>query len=896
MAWCSWIILATVSANTPAGSVGPSPTFNRVVSYSFEANEDLDYDELPDDWTRRRGPEFPHYVPIGIDSTSPAVLGTRSLCIHSNGGQAILYSPPQKIDPHHTYVFTGFIRTESLQNDAALISVSFLNHKRQRVQRWLGTPVSGTHADWIPIRLGPLEPKDDVRFVVFGCHLATGKQVDLAGRAWFDHLALVQRPRLTFKDDALTHLVGRDRPIRLTASISGLDPLPSQIIPNLPGLSPIPVAWLEQPANYTLDLQLLDRDEKVLETHEFALPTDPSGEVADDWMPDHTWTINPPAYGYYRVQAVLKSNQLTIADFETVLLVLDLTDPDTRSEFGWSFAEAIPESQMTNILLTLQKAGIHWLKFPIWSTANKGGAQGNTTLTNFLSDLRTNRITPVGVLSDPPPELARKFAGNWAGVSDLFRQKPSTWWPYLEPIAARYSTIIRHWQLGTDHDASFEGLANLAETTVAVREQFGVLSGEIQLGIPWDSASPPPNAPLDGVFLALGNRQRAKTGDAVVGQSADWPEKTKLTRNPRWLTLRPLPAEVSTIDERAADLVRQMVAAKISQAERIFFGDVVDADTGLLHPDGSPTQLYLPWRTTALALQGATYLGSLQMPYGSKNHVFERPQGDVVCIIWNEEPVIEEMYLGESTHIDAMNAWSQPVKIRSDSESGRQRLPVGPMPLIVRGCSAPIAKWRLAIQFAAGRLPSETGMHQDAIIGRNPFPQGVRGTVTVLGPSEWEIEPGTIPFQLGAGESFRKSMIVTLPLLVTLGPQWTALDFELEADRLYRFRVFRPYTIGLGDVEIHVVDRKLANGQLEVELELRNNIEPETVLDFECSLFVPGTKRERALMTKLGRGTGTKLFTLPNADRYFGNEFWIRAEQLDGRRVLNYRWKVGREW
>lgn len=139
-------------------------------------------------------------------------------------------------------------------------------------------------------------------------------------------------------------------------------------------------------------------------------------------------------------------------------------------------------------------------------------------------------------------------------------------------------------------------------------------------------------------------------------------------------------------------------------------------------------------------------------------------------------------------------------------------------------------------------------------------------------------------------------MIVTLPLLVTLGPQWTALDFELEADRLYRFRVFRPYTIGLGDVEIHVVDRKLANGQLEVELELRNNIEPETVLDFECSLFVPGTKRERALMTKLGRGTGTKLFTLPNADRYFGNEFWIRAEQLDGRRVLNYRWKVGREW
>ncbi len=898
MAWCGWVILAAISANPPAESADNALS-NRVVSYSFEANEDLDYDNLPDDWTRRRGPEFPHYVPIEIDTTSAAAKGKRSLCIHSNGGQAVLYSPPQKIDSRHTYVFKGFIRTEYVKNDAALISVSFLNHKRQRVQRWLGPAVSGTHADWVPIQLGPLEPDTDVRFVVFGCHLVTGSQVDLAGRVWFDDLSLVQRPRLTFQHDAATHLVSRDRTVRLTTSISGLDALPPRIIPNVAGSTVVPFAWLEKPANYTLDMALIDRNEHVLQTHRMTLPTDPPGSdetETTDWLPEYTWSINPPDNGYYVVRTVLKSNETPLADFETVLLVLDWAESVSQGEFGWSLAEAIPDARLDDTLRAARQAGINWLKIPLWSAAYTGGTRGNAKLTSFLAELNTSRITPVAILSDPPPELAKRFAGNWVGVSDLFRQKPSVWWPYLEPIAARYSTVIRTWQLGTDQDTSFQGLSSLTATASAVRNQFAELCGEIQLGIPWDVATPPPTARLNGMFLALGNRERSKTDATADLRSGDWPKKTLQTQTPRWLTLRLLPEESASIDERAADLVKQMVAAKISRADRIIFGEAVDAKNGLLRPDGSPTQLFLPWRTMAVALQGANYLGSLQMPYGSQNHVFERPQGDVVCVVWNEEPVIEEFYLGDPSEVIATNVWGERIEVPTDLQSNRQQLSVGPMPLVVRGCSAPICKWRLAIQFAGGRLPSETGMHRDAIVGRNPFPQGVRGTVTVTGPSEWDIEPGTIPFQLRAGESFQKPMIVTLPLLVTLGPQWTALDFELEADRLYQFRVYRPYTIGLGDVEIRVTDRKLASGQLEVELELINNIEPEVELDFECSLFVPGIKRERVLMTKLGRGTGTKVFTLPNADRFRGKEFWVRSEQLDGRRVLNYRWKIGREW
>jgi hypothetical protein len=40
--------------------------------------------------------------------------------------------------------------------------------------------------------------------------------------------------------------------------------------------------------------------------------------------------------------------------------------------------------------------------------------------------------------------------------------------------------------------------------------------------------------------------------------------------------------------------------------------------------DGTPAELFLPWRTTATAISGGEYLGQMQLPGGSINHVFVR--------------------------------------------------------------------------------------------------------------------------------------------------------------------------------------------------------------------------------------------------------------------------------
>ena len=118
------------------------------------------------------------------------------------------------------------------------------------------------------------------------------------------------------------------------------------------------------------------------------------------------------------------------------------------------------------------------------------------------------------------------------------------------------------------------------------------------------------------------------------------------------------------------DLVRRMIAAKIHGAEGIFCSDPFDAECGLMEQDGTPGELLLPWRTTALMLGGAKYLGAVDLPGGSPNAVFARP-GDAVMVIWNPRPQDEPVYLG--ANIRQVDLWG---RVTQPAERGRR--PAGP--------------------------------------------------------------------------------------------------------------------------------------------------------------------------------------------------------------------------
>ena len=95
--YLAYLTLFSAAANPPEPNFDLTKNAVRVEQFSFEKDEDLDYDGQPDDWSRRQGPEFPKYVEVEIDRKQ-GFHGTRSLRFNVNGGQVAYYSKVIEID------------------------------------------------------------------------------------------------------------------------------------------------------------------------------------------------------------------------------------------------------------------------------------------------------------------------------------------------------------------------------------------------------------------------------------------------------------------------------------------------------------------------------------------------------------------------------------------------------------------------------------------------------------------------------------------------------------------------------------------------------------------------------------------------------------------------------
>lgn len=845
-----------------------------IVTYSFETKQDRDFDDKPDDWSRRKGPGYPQYIDIAIDRNMGR-SGDQSLHISVNGGHATIYSPPVKIDADHGYLFRGFIKTQRLKNDAALISVSFLDHKRQRVQEFLSRPVTGTHQDWAEVTIGPMTPTSNVRFIVIGCHVAHNKQKDISGDIWFDDLWVGSLPQLDLLNNFHRHFIEHETEIRVSSRISGLNPK----------------------KKYLLDLELVDSMNRRVANSSLELMSSPEEvkKSADKRLLDgnnHTevWRLKPMEYGFYEVGSNLLSNQKSVLSKKTTFAVIDLVVPKPVGEFGWTISEENSQLPLKELPDIAAQAGINWIKFPLWNVMSSKDGYRPNQVAEMLDEMSNKGITPIGLLNHPPKELRSQFAKDWQGVSGIFTMPASFWSPSLEEVFARFTSLVNYWQLGGDDDQSFIGMRNLNKTLKKVKSQLDLIGRDTHVGIHWDWKTPLPENGLVNSFMSIKDENRlSPSGLARELQNA----KLSSSISSRWVVLKPLPMDGYLPEERGVDLAKRMVTAKYLGADGIFASSIFDEQHGLLNKNGSPTLLFLPWRTVALALQGTKYMGTFNMPNKSTNHVFMRDE-EAVVFVWNDEPTEEVIYLGE--HVYATDVWGKRIKLERDSKTRRQILSVSSSPVIIRKCNKEIAYWRLAAQFEKGKSKSEYGGHNEAVIGKNTFSQSIRAKAILNVPKGWETEPQEWVFNAGAGEDYRLETFMTLPTNASLGKKDVSIDYEIAAERLYSIRVHRPYHVGLGDIVINVVDKKIEGNMLEVEQIIINNTSPLETLQFRCSLFVPGMKRLRRIVTELKNGQDRKIYHLPNADTLKGKELWIRAEQTNGRRILNYRWIVGENW
>src|SRR4029078_5662637 len=92
----------------------------------------------------------------------------------------------------------------------------------------------------------------------------------------------------------------------------------------------------------------------------------------------------------------------------------------------------------------------------------------------------------------------------------------------------------------------------------------------------------------------------------------------------RWIHITPLPRGEYASEVRVQDLVQRLLATTMNGVDAVFLPEPFNNDRGVMNDDGSPGELFVPWRTTAMLIGGTEYLGPLQLPGGSIGHAFPR--------------------------------------------------------------------------------------------------------------------------------------------------------------------------------------------------------------------------------------------------------------------------------
>ncbi len=171
------------------------PDVTEVAEWKFESTGDEEIYRLPPGWTQRHGPGFPRYVQVRVDDERPPP-GGRCLRVELNGGAASAFGPTIALEPGVNYVLDGLIKTSDLEHDAAWLSLTFLDSRRQKLTSPTSAPISGT-SGWQKVRVGPLTPPAGASSMVVGIHISPLSEVeDLHGSAAFGALWLGRVPRV----------------------------------------------------------------------------------------------------------------------------------------------------------------------------------------------------------------------------------------------------------------------------------------------------------------------------------------------------------------------------------------------------------------------------------------------------------------------------------------------------------------------------------------------------------------------------------------------------------------------------------------------------------------------------------------------------------------------------
>jgi hypothetical protein len=910
-----WAVLGSSIVTIQASAADDRPADAVTVYHcTFGEEFDVNFDNWPDEWVRKTGLQYPHYVKIAIqeDADTPA---KRHLQFDLDGAAAAVSSPPIRVLSRFSYVFEVLLKTENLKHTEVVITLDFCD-SQGRVLVSESSPQISITKDWQKIQLGPLEPGDSkVEFVVINLTAARGSRGDLHGRVSVADVWLKRLPRIAVSTENPCNVYTELDEVVVHCELSGIRERDPEIRFQLFDA----FNRERDAANFKLNGRMIVDDQP--QSSELKAV---SGEAPNGYEGTEKWQPKIPDYGFYRVDVKMLSSDLALGEGDTQrqlgndqvwLVVVPPLPMPKQGEFGWTLPNADKPLGFQDLSRLLPLVGINWVKLPVWFDAND--SRRGDELIRFVELLGASNIETVGII-DQPPTMPKQVgdAEREIPVAELLLDTASPWLASLDPVMTRLSLRVRWWQLGRDGDTSFASVAELVKKLAELRTLLFRFGQDVSLGINWDwESGNEVTGKVSWEFEQLCNKEQLS--EQKFDEILSTPRNNSALH---WILIEPppWPKDVSPYDEatqaaRASEFVRRLVTAKVRGASQIMVSNPFQDHHGLMDFRGMPGELLLPWRTTAAMLSGAKYLGQMRLPAGSDNHIFHRPDGQLVMVAWNPEPAREVLYLGEN--IKTFDLEGRPIAVTSqrdvDDNKSNAILELGPTPVFVLGLHEAITRWRMAMVFEHVQVPSiNTVPHANSLKLKNFFPQGVGGSLRIVvrqdhalddssgnetQPKEsanfvsgrWTIEPEKGTFALAAGEE------TTFPFEVRLknaffGNQPIRVDFSnVQADETYNFSVYTELEVGTGDLSLDVNTHINEDGALIVEQLMTNRA--EHLADFRCKLYAKAGKPLRMQVYRLGANVDRKIYRIPNGKELVGRRMLLDIEEMNGKRVLKYR-------
>ncbi|QDS90890.1 hypothetical protein EC9_51080 [Rosistilla ulvae] len=892
------IFVATILIASPAAAKGSTPAAKTVTQWSFDQSNDVNYDNWPDNWRRRQGPQYPAYLSIEIVPKSTELMEAairadhqfrpyrkfaermgmprdwlfaeqlvdRYLRVQLNGGAAVVQSPPVPVDSIYSYRFVGSISTKGLQHDSAWIEFLFVDADGEVVGTH-ATPKFSGDTNWTQVSLPAVPPPHEAANIIARLHVEPRGEADIYGEAGFDNIRIESLPQLQVTTDQPRGIYSVGQPAMATCHVSGLAEPVTRLRFRLHGSMGEPLAQYEAP---------LTDDATAQQLHGPRPKQDPTATTKQSLT--QTWKLPSLGPGFYRVHVDLYADQTQTHTSTATLAVLEPLTGQS-GPFGWTLGSGHAPVSRRELPLWLQQCGVGWVKYPCW--LEQDDAQGADDLAWLMERLQERGIKSVGMLDQPPHEprthndpLARK------PLAPLLRD-PAHWQPQLEALLTRLSMRTTWWQIGGEGDYSFLRHPNLADTIDEIRRGLQGFGQPIRVALPWPWLDPMPTDYTGGwKAICLSETEPYTSAELDANLQAMDPDGLE-----KWLTLDPLRADRYSLEDRIRDLVGRMLTVRRHNVPIAFVSNPFNSELGILNPDATPGEMLLPWRTTATLIGAMKHEGSLQMPNRSNNVVMS---GDdqAVMVLWNQEPTEERIYLGD--RVQQIDVWGRTSDVATDAD-GRQIIPVGTLPTFLTNIHPAIAKFRLAADLQPTRLESLPGRRQTLHLRlKNTFESAINGRYTLQTPVTWEGQQQPTTVNIANNATVDASVDVALRSNAAIGRERVRFDFLIDVEKRFRFSIWRDLDVGPEDIQIEPSIRFDPSGALIVNVNLINLSDHQQ--DYNCYMLTQSQTRrhQRHQLTVGPQQQVAKDFVWENGKELLGTTMTLQAEDRNSKRVLIY--------